>query len=275
MKIVVIGGTGLIGSQLVARLAERGHDAVAAAPSTGVDTLTGEGVREALTGADVVVDVSNSPNWEDAAVLEFFETSTRTLLAAEAELGVGHHVALSVVGTQALSGSGYFRAKIAQEKLIRESPVPYSIVHATQFFEFIQSLAASSTVDGVVRVAPVLLQPIASADVAASVADVALGEPVGGIVEIAGPETFPLAEVIRMRLGDDAEIAVDPEVRLHRRRRRGADAGARRGRPAGSGAVRVVAEQQRERARVVRGRRFTRRVALASGLGHCLESSLW
>ena len=212
MKIVVIGGTGLIGSQLVARLAERGHEAVAAAPSTGVDTLTGEGVREALTGADVVVDVSNSPNWEDAAVLEFFETSTRTLLAAEAELGVGHHVALSVVGTQALSGAGYFRAKIAQEKLIRESPVPYSIVHATQFFEFIQSLAASSTVDGVVRVAPVLLQPIASADVAALVADVALGEPVGGIVEIAGPETFPLAEVIRMRLGDDAEIAVDPEV---------------------------------------------------------------
>jgi len=210
MKIVVIGGTGLIGSQVVATLSEQGHEAVAAAPNTGVNTLTGEGVREALTGADVVVDVSNSPAWEDAAVLEFFETSTRTLLAAEAELGVSHHVALSVVGTQRLTGSGYFRAKVAQERLITDGPIPYSIVHATQFFEFIESLAGLSTVDGVVRVAPALIQPIASADVAQAVADVALGAPIGGIVEIAGPESFQLEELMRLRLGDEAEIVLDP-----------------------------------------------------------------
>src|SRR5213082_1951484 len=184
MKIVVIGGTGLIGSKLVSKLREHGHEAVAAAPNTGVNTITGEGLAEALKGASVVVDVSNSPSWDDAAVLKFFETSTRNLLSYEAAAKVGHHVALSVVGTDRLAESGYFRAKIAQEKLIRESSIPYSIVHATQFFEFLKGLADVSIVDGKVHLPPVLFQPMAADDVATAVARIAVGPPVNGIVEI-------------------------------------------------------------------------------------------
>src|SRR5215510_5382961 len=177
MKIVVIGGTGLIGSKLVNKLREQGHEAVAAAPNTGVNTLTGDGLAEVLKGASVVVDVSNSPSWEDDAVLKFFETSTRNLLAAEIAAGVGHHVALSVVGTDRLAESGYFRAKIAQEKLIRESGVPYTIVHATQFMEFLGGIAQSGTVGDTVRLSPAFIQPIASDDVALAVADYTLAEP--------------------------------------------------------------------------------------------------
>src|SRR4051812_18927897 len=188
MKVVVIGGTGLIGSKVVSLLAAGGHDAVAAAPNTGVNTLTGEGLAEALVDADVVVDVSNSPSFADDAVLEFFETSTRNVLAAESRAGVAHHVALSVVGTQRLSASGYFRAKIAQEKLITSSGLPFSIVHATQFFEFVRSIADPATDGEMVRLPSALIQPMAAADVAAEVASVVLGAPVDGIVEIGGPE---------------------------------------------------------------------------------------
>jgi uncharacterized protein YbjT (DUF2867 family) len=216
MKVVVIGGTGLIGSKVVARLGEHGHQAVAAAPNTGVNTLTGEGLAEALDGADVVVDVSNSPSFEDAPVLEFFETSTRNLLAAEAAAGVGHHVALSVVGTERLQQSGYFRAKSAQEKLIESSSLPYSIVHATQFFEFVRSIADEATVDGTVHLAPVLFQPIASDDVAQAVAKVAVGSPLGGTLEVAGPERVRFDEFFRDVLTgwDDArEVVADPHAR--------------------------------------------------------------
>src|SRR5947207_8108038 len=188
MKIVVIGGSGLIGSRVVARLGAHGHQAVPASPNSGVNTLTGEGLAEALKGASVVVDVSNSPSWEDTAVLKFFETSTRNLLTYEKAAGVGHHVALSVVGTDQLSESGYFRAKIAQEKLIKESPIPYTIIHATLFFEFLKGLADISVVDGKVHVPPVLFQPMAADDVAAAVGKIAVGAPVNGIVEIGGPE---------------------------------------------------------------------------------------
>src|SRR5262245_43325415 len=193
MKIVVIGGTGLIGSKLVKKLREHGHEAVAASPDSGVNTLTGEGLAEALTGASVVVDVSNSPSFEDAAVLKFFETSTRNLLSHEAAAGVGHHVALSVVGSDRLLESGYFRAKIAQEKLIRESPIPYSIVHATQFFEFVKSIAAAATDGNTVRLAPVFIQPMAADDVAGAVGRIAVGPPRNGMIEVAGPERFRLA----------------------------------------------------------------------------------
>jgi uncharacterized protein YbjT (DUF2867 family) len=216
MKIVVIGGSGLIGSKLVARLDEHGHEAVAASPDSGVDTLTGAGLAEALAGTSVVVDVSNSPSFEDAAVLEFFETSTRNILAAEAAAGVGHHVALSVVGTERLSESGYFRAKIAQEQLIRDGSIPYSIVHATQFFEFIKSIAAAATDGNTVRLAPVLIQPIAADDVARAVGQVAVGSPVNGIVEVAGPEQFRLDELIRRGLSarnDPREVIADPRAR--------------------------------------------------------------
>lgn len=216
MKIVVIGGTGLIGSKLVARLREHGHEAVAAAPNTGVNTLTGQGLAEALKGASVVVDVSNSPSWEDAAVLNFFETSTRNLLSHEAAAGVGHHVALSVVGTDRLAESGYFRAKIAQEKLIRESLRPYSIVHATQFFEFLKGLADISMAGDKVHLPPVLFQPMAADDVAGGVARVAIGRPVNGIVEIAGPEPFRVDELVQRRLAalkDPREVVADPEAR--------------------------------------------------------------
>src|SRR5438874_11611520 len=194
IKIVVIGGSGLIGSKLVKKLRAHGHEAVAASRDSGVNTLTGEGLAEAMRGASVVVDVSNSPSFEDAAVLKFFETSTRNLVAAEVEAGVGHHVALSVVGTERLSESGYFRAKMAQEQLIRDSSIPYSIVHATQFFEFIKSIAAAGTDGNTVRLAPVLIQPIAADDVARAVGRVAVGAPANRIVEVAGPEQFRLDE---------------------------------------------------------------------------------
>jgi uncharacterized protein YbjT (DUF2867 family) len=185
MKIVVIGGSGLIGSKLVARLDERGHQPVAASPDTGVDTLTGEGVAHAVAGASVVVDVSNAPSFEDAAVLEFFDTSTRNLLAAEAAARVGHHVALSVVGAERLTQSGYFRAKLAQEELIKESSIPYSIVRATQFLEFMERIAANATDGNTVRLPPALIQPIAADDVASALGRIAVGPPVNGIVEIA------------------------------------------------------------------------------------------
>jgi uncharacterized protein YbjT (DUF2867 family) len=216
MRIVVIGGTGLIGSKLVQKLTEQGHEAVPASPNTGVNTLTGEGLAEALTNADVVVDVSNSPSFEDAAVLAFFQTSTRNLLAAETAAGVGHHVALSVVGTERLQESGYFRAKIAQERLIQESPVPYTIVHATQFFEFVKGIADASTEGDTVRLAPVLFLPMAAVDVAAVVCRIAVGEPVNGIVEVAGPDQFRLDELVRGALSarrDPREVVADPEAR--------------------------------------------------------------
>ena len=216
IKIVVVGGSGLIGSKLVKKLRERGHEAVAASRDSGVNTLTREGLAEAMRGASVVVDVSNSPSFEDAAVLKFFETSTRNLLAAEAEAGVGHHVALSVVGTERLSESGYFRAKIAQEKLIKESPIPYSIVHATQFFEFVKSIADAATEGSTVQLAPVLIQPMASDDVAEAVARIAVGAPVNGIVEVAGPEQFRLDELIRQDLSarnDPRDVIAYPQAR--------------------------------------------------------------
>ena len=216
MKIVVIGGTGLIGSKLVAKLREQGHEPIAAAPNTGVNTLTGEGLAEALKGAAVVVDVSNSPSWEDAAVLNFFETSTRNLLTYEAAAGTKHHVALSVVGTDLLAESGYFRAKIAQEKLIKASPIPYSIVHATQFFEFLKGLADISMAGGKVHLPHVLFQPMAAEDVAAGVARVAAGPPVNGVVEIGGPEQFRVDDLVRRRLAaleDPREVVADPNAR--------------------------------------------------------------
>src|SRR5260370_4585025 len=194
MKIVVIGGTGLIGSKLVNKLREQGHEAVAAAPNTGVNTLTGEGLAEVLKGASVVVDVSNSPSWDDAAVLKFFETSTRNLLIYEAAAGGGHHVALSVVGTQQLAESGYFRAKIAQEKLIKVSSIPYSIVHATQFFEFLKGLADISVVGDKVHLPHVLFQPMAADDVATAAGRMPLGPPANRIADTAGPEQFRLSE---------------------------------------------------------------------------------
>jgi uncharacterized protein YbjT (DUF2867 family) len=216
MKIVVIGGTGLIGSKLVNKLREHGHEAAAAAPNTGVNTLTGEGLAEALKGAAVVVDVSNSPSWDDAEVLKFFETSTHNLLTGEAAAGVRHHVVLSVVGTDRLSESGYMRAKIAQEKLIKESSISYSIVHATQFFEFLKGLADISMVGGKVHLPPVLFQPMAADDVASGVARVAVGQPVNGIVEIAGPEQFRVDELVRRRLAslkDPREVVADSNAR--------------------------------------------------------------
>src|SRR5690349_4918559 len=213
MKIIVIGGSGLIGSRVVEKLCAHGHEAVAASPNSGVNTLTGEGLAEVLKGASVVVDVSNSPSWENAVVLKFFETSTRNLLTYEAAAGVGHHVALSVVGTSRLSESGYFRAKIAQEKLIQESSIPYSIVHATQFFEFLKGLADISFDGNKVRLLPVLFQPMAADDVASAVGRIAVGQPVNGIVEIGGPEQFRLDELVRRRLAslkDPREVIADP-----------------------------------------------------------------
>jgi uncharacterized protein YbjT (DUF2867 family) len=216
MKIVVIGGTGLIGSKLVTRMGEQGHEMVAAAPDTGVNTLTGDGLADALDDASVVIDVSNSPSFEDTAVMRFFETSTRNLLAAETVAGAAHHVALSVVGTERLPESGYFRAKIAQEHLIEKSSVPYSIVHATQFFEFVGSIADAATVDGTVRVAPVLFQPIAGDDVAHAVARVAIGSPLNGRIEVAGPERFRMDEFFREALAarhDPRAVVTDPHAR--------------------------------------------------------------
>jgi len=216
MKIIVIGGTGLVGSKLVTKLREHRHDAVAASPNSGVNTITGEGLAEALMGAAVVVDVSNSPSFEDAAVLRFFETSTRNLLDAEAAARVSHHVALSVVGTERLSESGYFRAKIAQENLIKRSSIPYSIVHATQFFEFVKSIADAATAGNTVRLAPALIQPMAAEDVASAVGRVAVGSPVNGIVEVAGPQQFRLDQFVRRGLDarhDPREVITDPHAR--------------------------------------------------------------
>jgi uncharacterized protein YbjT (DUF2867 family) len=216
MKIVVIGGSGLIGSKLVAKLDQHGEQAVAASPDSGVDTLTGEGLSEVLEGAQVVVDVSNSPKWDDDAVMHFFETSSRNLLAAEEAAGVGHHVALSVVGTERLLESGYFRAKMAQEELIKASSIPYSIVHATQFFEFIEGIAAEATEGNTVRLPPALIQPMAADDVASAVCRVALGSPLNGIVEVAGPEQFRLDELVRgvLKAHDDPrEVVADLHAR--------------------------------------------------------------
>jgi len=215
VKVVVVGGTGLIGSKLVARLGEHGHDAVAAAPNTGVNTLTGEGLAEVLEGAAVVVDVSNSPSFADEPVMEFFRTSTTNLLDYAAKAGVGHYVALSVVGTDRLLESGYFRAKDVQEQLIRESGQAYSIVHATQFFEFVKSIADISTVDGLVHLPSALIQPMAADDVAGGVGRVAVGEPLNGIREIGGPEQFRLDELVRKGLaakGDPREVVTDEQA---------------------------------------------------------------
>jgi uncharacterized protein YbjT (DUF2867 family) len=212
MKIVVIGGSGLIGSKLVSRLRARGHETLVASPASGVNTLTGQGLAAAVEGASVVTDVSNSPSFDDAAVLEFFETSTRNLLAAESAAGVGHHVALSVVGTERLPDSGYLRAKLAQEKLIEDSPIPFSIVHATQFFEFVGRIADEATTGTTVRLAHVLIQPMAADDVASALADVTVGPPVNGIIEIAGPQQFHLDELVRSTLRerhDPREIITD------------------------------------------------------------------
>jgi uncharacterized protein YbjT (DUF2867 family) len=216
MKIVVIGGTGLIGSKLVTRLNTLGHEAVAAAPNTGVNTLTGEGLAEVLKGAQVVVDVSNSPSFEDAAVMDFFQTSTRNLLIYEPAAGVGHHVALSVVGSERLPQSGYLRAKVAQEKLIKEGAHPYTIVRATQFFEFTKRIADESTAGNSVLLPPVLFQPMAADDVASALCRVATSSPLNRTIEIAGPEAFRFDELIRQRLtalNDPREVVADPHAR--------------------------------------------------------------
>src|SRR4051794_4297497 len=216
MKIVVIGGTGLIGSKLVTKLSALGHEAVAAAPNTGVNTLTGEGLAEVLKMAQVVVDVSNSPSFADAAVLEFFQTSTRNLLSYEAAAGVGHHVALSVVGSERLPNSGYLRAKVVQEKLIKEGSIPYTIVHATQFFEFGKRIADEATVDNIVRLPPVLFQPMAAEDVASALCKVAIAAPLNGSLEIAGPESFRFDDFIRRRLealNDQREVIADADAK--------------------------------------------------------------
>ncbi|BAK77327.1 NmrA family protein [Pseudogulbenkiania sp. NH8B] len=216
MKIVVIGGTGLIGSKTVPILRQAGHEVVAASPKSGVNTITGEGLQEVMSGAQVVIDLSNAPSWEDQAVLEFFQTSGRNVHAAEAAAGVQHHVALSIVGTDRMPGNGYFRAKVAQEKLIEASGIPYTIIRSTQFMEFLGGIADSSTDGNTVRLAPGLFQPIASDDVAALVADVALTAPRNGIVEIAGPERAPFSEIVARYLkaiGDRREVVSDPEAR--------------------------------------------------------------
>ena len=216
MKIVVIGGTGLIGSKLIANLTAEGHEAVAAAPSTGVNTITGEGLAEVLVGANVVIDVSNSPSFEETAVMNFFQTSTRNLIAAEKAAGVTHHVALSIVGTDRVPESGYLRAKLAQEQLIKESSIPYSIVRATQFFEFGKSIADAATVGSTVSLPQALIQPMAADDVASAVGSVATGPPLNGTMEIAGPERFSFDEFISQCLNarnDQREIVVDSHAR--------------------------------------------------------------
>src|SRR3954452_10922040 len=218
MKIVVIGGTGLIGSKTVAILRQDGHEVVAASPNSGVNTITGEGVKEAVAGAQVVIDLANSPSFKDRAVLEFFETSGRNLLAAEAAAGVRHHVALSIVGIERTSDNGYFRAKVAQEKLIEASGIPYTVIRSTQFLEFLGGIAAASADGNIVRLSPGLFQPIAADDVAAIVAEVALAAPRNGIVEIAGPERAPLNEIVARYLkavGDPREVVRAPEARLY------------------------------------------------------------
>ena len=216
MKIVVIGGSGLIGTKVVKKLTERGHEALAASPNTGVDATTGRGLAEALARAEVLVDVSNSPSWEDEAVLAFFENSCRNLAHAEKEAGVRHHVALSVVGTDRLQDSGYFRAKLAQEELIKTSGIPYTIVRATQFFEFLGAIATAGTQDKRVRLSAASFQPIAAEDVAEVVADAALGPPVNTTIEIAGPERLPLSDIVARYLkaiNDPREVVRDPQAR--------------------------------------------------------------
>jgi len=216
MNIVVIGGTGLIGTKLVNRLRAAGHEVLAASPNSGVNTLTGEGLAEALAGAKVVVDVSNSPSFEDNAVMEFFQTSTRNLLAAEAAAGVRHHLALSVVGTERLTDSGYFRAKVAQEKLIKASGIPYTILHSTQFFEFIGGIIKSGADGNVVRLSPASVQPIAADDVAAALADLAVAPPVNGTIEVAGPELYSLDKLAREFLAvnhDTRQVIADVNAR--------------------------------------------------------------
>jgi uncharacterized protein YbjT (DUF2867 family) len=216
VKIVVIGGTGLIGSKTVAILREHDHEVIAASPTSGVNTITGEGLKEVMTGARVVIDLANSPSFEDKAVLEFFETSGRNLLAAEKAAGVRHHVALSIVGTDRTPENGYFRAKVAQEKLIEASGIPYTIIRATQFMEFLGGIAAESSDGNIVRIAPGLFQPIAADDVAPNVAEVALAVPQNGIIEIAGPERAPFNEIIARYLkavGDPRQVVADPEAR--------------------------------------------------------------
>jgi uncharacterized protein YbjT (DUF2867 family) len=218
MKVLVIGGTGLIGSKLVKQLREHGHEAVAASPNTGVNSITGEGLAEALNGASVVVDVTNSPSWEDAEVLNFFETSTRNLLSYEAASGVGHHVALSVVGTERLVASGFFRAKLAQENLIKASKAPYTIVRATQFFEFVKQIVDYSTEGNMVRMPPALIQPMAADDVASALAKIATHPAVNGTAEIGGPEQFGLDKLARQSLAarrDPREVISDPHGRYY------------------------------------------------------------
>ena len=217
MKIVVIGGNGLIGKKLVSKLNERGHEAVAASPSSGVNAVTGEGLAEVLVGTQVVVDVTNSPSFEDAAVLEFFEKSSRNLLAAEAEAGVAHHIAVSIVGSDRIPDSGYMRAKVAQEKLIQSAGIPYTIVRATQFFEFIETIIAQFPTDGqTVHLPPAFIQPILSDDVVAALVDITLGAPVNGIIDLAGPDRFRFEEIIRQFLSathDPRQVVVDSHAR--------------------------------------------------------------
>lgn len=215
MNIIVIGGTGLIGSKTVDRLRKHGHEVLAAAPSSGINTLTGEGLDEAMAGTGVVIDLANSPSFEDKAVLEFFQTSGRNLLAAEKKAGVKHHLALSVVGTDRLPASGYLRAKVAQEQLIRASGIPYTIVHSTQFFEFLSGIASNGGPGQELRLSSAFIQPIASDDVADAVTDYALGAPVNGMVEIAGPDKFPLADLVQRFLiitGDARKVVADPKA---------------------------------------------------------------
>ena len=213
MKILVVGGTGLIGSKVVQKLNQRGHDAVPAAPNTGVNTLTGEGLDRAIAGAEVIVDVSNSPSFEERAATDFFETSGRNIAAAEEKAGVRHHIALSVVGTDRLQDSGYFRAKLAQERLIKASPIPFTLIHATQFFEFIRTIAQLSTDGDTVRLPPVQFQPMAADDVASAIVEAALAAPVNGMVEIGGPDTFTLDAAVRKVLDHDRDprkVIADP-----------------------------------------------------------------
>jgi uncharacterized protein YbjT (DUF2867 family) len=215
MKIVVIGGTGLIGSKVVAKLKQKGHEAIAAAPNTGVNTITGEGLTDALAGAQVVVDVANSPSFEDQAAMDFFQTAGKNLTAAEVAAGIKHHVALSVVGTERLQDSGYLRAKLAQEKLIKSAPIPYTIVHATQFFEFLRAIAQSAAQGDTVHLSHALFQPMAAEDVATAVAEAALAEPVNGTLEIAGPDTFHIDEIVGKVLEYDKsprKVVRDPEA---------------------------------------------------------------
>lgn len=216
MKIVIIGGTGLIGSKTVRLLMERGHEVIAASPNTGINTITGEGLDAGLAGAQVVIDLANSPSFEDKAVLDFFETSGRKLITAEIKAGVWHHIALSVCGTEDLQESGYFRAKLVQEKLIKASPIAYTIVHSTQFMEFLGGIAKSAGTDGPISLSTAMIQPIASDDVALAMADAALREPANGTIEIAGPETFGLADLVARYLadiGDAHKVDADPEAK--------------------------------------------------------------